>query len=590
MLFYQDLESFVNKYFSEQTLQLNIPGAVFVLVKDGKLLLSKGYGFANLDKKIVVTPERTLFRLGSISKLLTATAIMQLVEVGKLNLFEDINTYLKEFKIPAKYSQPITVANLLTHTAGFEEDSIGLETLNPSELIPLGKYFANRIPPRVMPPGKTISYSNHGMGLAGYLVEVVAGMPFEQYVQENIFQPLEMYHSSFEIPAHLADDLAVGYEYESDNYQAVPFSYIKIPPGGSLNATATDISHFIMAHLQNGCYKNRQILYQTTALEMHQQQFTNDPRLPGFTYGFYEDYKNNQRVIQHGGTVRGFASLLFLLPEQDLGFFIAVNSLEFKFVADFANQFLDKYYPVPKSCVVPQCLPNYEQRLQDFIGYYRNQGNSQFTIQKISTLFSQIRVSANEDSLLIPGFSQDEESHQWVEVEPLLFQRIDDDRLLAFRKDNQGRISYLFMAISTFEKLRWYESSPFHFVILAFCVLIFLGSCIIFLGLGMVNISQAPDLLSLAIASLNLIFIISFVLASSHPNGLTYGVPTIIIILLTIPIITAALTLGLIMFMLLGWNSQNWTLWQRLDYSLMSIASITFTFWLRYWNLLGFKF
>ncbi|MFM7372916.1 MAG: serine hydrolase domain-containing protein, partial [Sphaerospermopsis kisseleviana] len=102
-------------------LQLNIPGAVFVLVKDGKLLLSKGYGFAKLDKKIVVTPERTLFRLGSISKLLTATAIMQLVEVGKLNLFEDINTYLKEFKIPAKYSQPITVANLLTHTAGFEE-------------------------------------------------------------------------------------------------------------------------------------------------------------------------------------------------------------------------------------------------------------------------------------------------------------------------------------------------------------------------------------------------------------------------------------------------------------------------------------
>ncbi|MEA5515387.1 serine hydrolase domain-containing protein [Nodularia sp. UHCC 0506] len=589
MTFYQDLEPFVDKYFSEQMLQLNIPGAVFVLVKGDKLLLNKGYGFANLDKKIVVTPDQTLFRVGSISKLLTATAIMQLVEAGQLNLFEDINSYLKEFKIAAKYSQPITVANLLTHTAGFEEHSIGLETLNPSELIPLGKYFANRIPPRVMPPGKTISYSNHGMGLAGYLVEVVAGMPFEQYIQENIFQPLEMYHSSFQLPAHLADDLAVGYEYEADNYQAVPFSYIKIPPGGSLNATATDIAHFIMAHLQNGCYKNRQILNQTTALEMHQQQFTNDPRLPGFTYGFYEDHKNNQRIIQHGGTVRGFASLLFLLPEQDLGFFIAGNSLEFKFVTDFADQFLDKYYPVSKSCVVPQALPNFAQRSQDFTGYYRNQGESRNTIQKISALFSQIRVSASEDSLVIPDFSKDEESDQWVEVEPLLFQRIDDDSLLAFRKDNQGRITYLFMGISTFEKLRWYETSPFHFAVLGFCVLVFLGSCIISLGWGMFNISQIPDILALAIASLNLIFIIGFVLASSHPNGLTYGVPKIITILLTIPIITAALTLGLIMFTILSWNNQDLSLWQRLDYSLISLASITFTFWLRYWNLWGFK-
>lgn len=177
-----------------------------------------------------------------------------------------------------------------------------------------------------------------------------------------------------------------------------------------------------------------------------------------------------------------------------------------------------------------------------------------------------------------------------MEVEPLLFQRIDDNSLLAFRKDNQGRISYLFMGISTFEKLHWYEASPFHFAVLGFCVLVFLGNCIILLGLEMVNISQIPDILSLAIASLNLIFIIGFVLASSHPNGLTYGVPKIITILLTIPIITAALTLGLIMFTILSWNNQDWSLWQRLDYSLISIASITFTFWLRYWNLWGFKF
>jgi CubicO group peptidase (beta-lactamase class C family) len=590
MAFFQDLETFVDQYFSEQMVQLNIPGAVFVLVKGNELLLAKGYGFANLEKKIEVIPDRTLFRVGSVSKLFTATAVMQLVEAGKLNLFEDINRYLKDFQIEDKYSQPIVAANLLTHTAGFDEHTIGLETLNESEVIPLGEYLATRMPPRIMPPGKTISYSNHGMGLAGYLVEVVAGIPFEQYIQENIFQPLEMYRSSFQLSSHLADDLAIGYEYKTDSYRSVPFSYIKIPPGGSLNATATDIAHFIMAHLQNGYYKNRRIFNEATALEMHRQQFTNAPRLPGFTYGFYERFENNQRAILHGGTVRGFASLLFLLPEHNLGFFVAGNSLEFKLGSEFIHQFLDRYYPVSESSVVPPVPANFERRAKYFTGYYRNDRYSRNTVQKIMALFSQIRVSASEGSLIIPDPLEDEDTHQWIEVEPLLFNRIDDDISLAFGEDNRGRITYLFMEINTFEKLPWYETRPFHLVVLGFCVLIFLVSCIVALRFGISNISKIPELLAFALAPLNLIFLIGFILVSSSPYGLAYGVPLLIIVLLCLPLLTTVMTVSLIIFMLLALKNGDWNLCQRLYYSLMTLASVVFILWLRYWNLLGFRF
>lgn len=588
MAFSQDLETFVDQYFSEQMSRLNIPGAVFVLVRGEELVLAKGYGWANLAKQITVTPERTLFRVGSISKLVTATAIMQLVEAGKLNLFADINQYLSNFRIEDKYSQPITTAHLLTHTAGFDEHTIGLETINPSELISLGEYLATRMPPLVMPPGKIISYSNHGMGLAGYLVEVIANIPFEQYVQEHIFQPLEMCRSSFQFPDHLAEDLAVGYEGEVDNYQAVPFSYIKIPPGGSLIATATDIAHFMMAHLQNGSYENRRILYETTAKEMHRQQFTNHASLPGFTYGFYEKFKNNQRLILHGGTVRGFASMLCLLPEQNLGFFIAGNSLEFQLVTAFTDQFLDRYYPRISSGITPPVPSNYQPLAQDFAGYYQDNRYSRNTIQKFTTLFEQIRVSVSENSLRIPDFSASGETHKWVEIAPRLFQCLSDESYLAFGEDRQGKITYLFQEISTFEKLAWYETRPLHLAIFGFCILTFLATCI--LNLNIVNIQTIPQILSLAIAFGNLVFVIGFILASANPNGLTYGIPKILLIVLCVPILTTVMTVGLIILLLLTANNAGWNFWQWLYYSLVTVAGISFTLWLRYWNLLGFKF
>ncbi|MFQ5892279.1 MAG: serine hydrolase domain-containing protein, partial [Candidatus Methanofastidiosia archaeon] len=179
-----------------------------------------------------------------------------------------------------------------------------------------------------MPPGDVISYSNHGFALAGYLVEEISGILFAQYVDENIFQLLDMEHSSFQepLPPHLAPYLVVGYMYINDTYQPIPLEYLNLAPAGSLYATATDVGHFMIAHLQNGQYKDARILSEETAKEMHRQQFTHHPQLPGWAYGFYEHFENGQRAITHGGDITGFSSLLFLLPERNLGFFVSFNT------------------------------------------------------------------------------------------------------------------------------------------------------------------------------------------------------------------------------------------------------------------------
>src|SRR3989454_2828814 len=257
----QELEAFLDPFFAEQMEKLHIPGAVFLLVKDGEIFFTKGYGFANLEKKTPVVPDKTLFRVASISKLFTATAVMQLSEQGLLKLDDDVNKYLTLFQLEANYPQPVTVVNLLTHTGGFDDRFIGMAARSVSEVVSLGPYLAARMPPRVLPPGEVSSYSNHGMALAGYLVEVISGVPFARYIDENILQPLGMRRSSFLLPPHLAPDLAVGYIYKDDASQPVPFDYLnKVGPAGSLNATATDIAPFMIAHLQDGRYGETRIL------------------------------------------------------------------------------------------------------------------------------------------------------------------------------------------------------------------------------------------------------------------------------------------------------------------------------------------
>ena len=587
-----ELEVFIDKFFAEQMEKLHIPGAVFVLVKDGEIFFAKGYGYANMEKRIPVAPDKTLFRVGSVSKLFTATAVMQLYEQGKLKLDDDVNKYLTLFKLEDKYAKPVTITQLLTHTAGFDQKGIGMAARRESEVVPLGEYLAKNMPPRVMPPGEVISYSNHGMALAGYLVEVISGVPFAQYIEENILKPLGMHHSSFLLPPHLAPDLAVGYEYSHGSYQSVSSDYLNVAPAGSLVTTATDIARFMIAHLQNGHYGDVRILQEATAQEMHRQQFTHHPRLPGIAYGFFEWRQNNQRALWHNGGLRGFYSLLFLLPDHNVGFFLAVNNLQgADMQGELIKQFLDRYYPAPKKSVSPQPLPNWEKRAERVVGSYRMTRYSRHEILKISALALEVHVTASKNgaltlqSLLGP-------SSQWVEVEPLLFQRVGGEDLIAFREDVKGRITHLFMGATAYEKLPDYDTTSFHGGLIESYATLSLSMCAFMLeppGHG--NLDQLARQIACGAGVLDIAFLYGFYIqVALHSWDIVYGMPTSLSAWLKLPLLNTVLKLTLPFFVVLAWKEGYWTFEKRVYYSVFTLAALGFIPYMNYWNLLDFRF
>jgi CubicO group peptidase (beta-lactamase class C family) len=602
----EELEAFLDDFFAERMEAFDVPGAAFVLVKDGEIFLARGYGSADLANEIPVDPETTIFRIGSTSKLFTATAVMQLVEQGKIDLHADVNRYLERFQIPQTYPEPVTMAHLLTHTAGFDEKVLGTFAEGPEDIRPLGEYLAEEMPPRVMPPGEVTSYSNHGMALVGYIVEAVSGMPFEAYVAEEILEPLGMERSNFAqpLPPTLVADLAVPYPQD---LEAGPMLYTPIAPAGMLSTTAHDMARFLIAHLQKGQVGDARILGEETVRRMHQRHFANHPDIPGWAYGFTERTENGQRVLDHGGAdPTGYGSMAVLLPDQNLGFFAVTNTrFRDEVLMELAEAFLDHYYPDEN--LSPEDLApsaGSQGRLDRVSGTYLTNRHARQTIAKLSLLSQPpVRVQPAADSanvLTVSGL--DEESGRWVEVEPLVFQREGSEARIAFGEDARGRITHLYARGHTpgaFDKVAWHQNPAFHQTVLGVCLLVFLT---VVLGWPLAALTrrlfgrprELPQAvrqarrLAFGVSALNVLFLVLAVtLISTQP--LQFGVPTGVKVLFVVPLVTLAMTIGLPILGARAWR-RSWSALGRVQYALVTLAAFAFIWFLNTWNLLGFRF
>jgi CubicO group peptidase (beta-lactamase class C family) len=595
-----ELEAFLDPIFASQMERRHIPGAVFVLVKDGVVFFSKGYGSADLEKQRPVSPERTLFRVGSISKLFTATAVLHLAERGAIRLEDDVNRYLKSFRIDPSFSQPVTFAHLLTHTAGFDERAIGMAAPAEGDLLPLGEYLARRMPPRVRPPGEQINYSNHGFALLGYLVEVISGISFEAYIDQNILQPLGMTRSSFRLTPERAPDLAVGYMFDGEAYQPFPFDYLNVSPAGGLLSTGADMAKFMIAHLQDGRFGEGRILSAESALEMQRRHFTNDPRLPGIAYGFFEEIRQRRRVLWHNGGWFGFASQLLLLPDERIGLFIAENSLEPGLYLEVTKRFLQHYFPTEE--VEPTFVPFPAQNaVSRFIGHYRHKHYARRTLEKVGTLLDQAKVIDNGDGTFIFNFPRHPEGpKRWRPVGPLLFEQIGGEERMTFREDDQGRITHLLIGPSIFEKLSWYERTASHLSLVIGFATLFAWGAFVWLAGDLLRPPGAEGARGLSrtrrlsgwTSLLNLIFLIGVATAFSKisPREFAYGLPPEVWLLLVIPFLTLGTTAVLWVFLMVDWKQKEGSLIGRLHDSLMGVAALGMFPFLAYWNLLGFHF
>jgi CubicO group peptidase (beta-lactamase class C family) len=432
-----DVVRFVDPLISAQMEKEHIPGAVFVLVKDGRILYQRGYGFTNLTSRQPVDPERTIWRIGSISKVFTATAIVQLADRGRLTLAEDVNRYLTRLRVPATFSEPVRFTHLLTHTAGFDEIRPGTRAETAAGLLPICDFLRTKLV-RLRPPGRIISYSTYGITLAGCLVEEISGATFEDYLATNIWRPLGMTHTNIVVPDSLRRWLAQGYELDSGVNKPAEWEWYHTTPASSINASGADMGRFIIAQLQNGRLGPARIMSEAAARDMHRQHATSHPRLPGFAYGFYEDFTNGEHILKHGGNVEGFAAELVLLPERGIGFFIATQHepAELKDVVEKA--LLDRYFPATTKPSKPVPMTGYRARAPRFAGNYEI---NEFchSCGSDRRVYPRIEVRAFPDGTIsITGHTP-----HFIEVSPLFFERVDGQGKAAFLEDESGRITTL---------------------------------------------------------------------------------------------------------------------------------------------------
>ncbi len=451
----KEIEALLDPLFKAEMEKQHVPGAVVSVVKDGKVFFTKGYGVADIETKAPVVPDKTIFRIGSITKVFTALAVMQLFDRKRIRLTDDVNTYLMGVKVPNTFPQPITFHDLLTHSSGLDEISPGRRTSDENSVIPLGDFLRTRIVRRA-PPGEAISYSTYNAALAALAVEQITRTPFKKYLQQNIFEPLGMSHTSITaVKQEYKQDLASGYEYISNENQKLPFQWFHTYPASDINSTATDMARFMIANLQGGVIDGKRILSAKAAHEMQATHFRMHPKIPGWAYGFYEWDENNLHLIGHSGTMDdGYSAMMAMVPEKQLGIFVACNteSCGGQLGEQVRWEILGHYFPLQERSEVPQSKNPSPAELKKFEGKYRSIIYCHTCPPNTSYVTAPLEVKVTEDGMLSLW------GGKWKQIEPMLFVRADG-RLagrvfLGFKENKPGEVAYMFQTTyQVFEKV-----------------------------------------------------------------------------------------------------------------------------------------
>jgi CubicO group peptidase (beta-lactamase class C family) len=460
-----DVNSWLDGYMPISIGRANIPGAVVVVVKDGQILTSRGYGFSDVEKRKPVDPHTTLFRPGSTSKLFTWTAVMQQVEQGKLNLDEDVNTYL-DFKIPPRDGKPITLRNIMTHTSGFEEQVMDLIAVDQKKYVPYDRILKRWVPKRVYDPGTTPAYSNWATALAGYIVSRVSGEPFETYIERHIFAPTGMKYATFRqpLPANLKPFMSEGYQPGKD--KPYGYEFVGVAPAGSLSASGDDMGRFMIAHLANG----GPLLKPATAQLMHSTANDPIPGLQKMSLGFYQSNINGHPVISHGGDTVAFHSDLHLFLNDGVGLFVSFNSPGKEGAAHalrntLLEEFADRYFPAPadtRKLAAKEAKANAEK----LVGTWSTSRRSFSSFIGVTDFISQTKVGVGKDGepVLTDGLflGLNGQPRKWVAVGPMLWRDANSHETLGAEVVDGQAVRFSMGSVApiiVWDRTPWYLNS-----------------------------------------------------------------------------------------------------------------------------------
>ncbi len=575
------------------------PGASVLVIQDGAIALKAGYGYADLRARIPVNPDRTRFRVASISKLFTATAIMQLAEQGKLNLNADVNTYLAGFKIPPTYPEPVTLSNILTHTAGFDDQYVGLAAPLSSMIEPLGQYLARTMPPRVLPPGKMFSYSNHGMALAGHVVETVSGQEFGAYIQENIFTPLGMTSSTFGVPYPLPQDIAVPYFKggKEDGFTRAELDRIRGGPAGDLITTAGDIAKFMLVQMNNGVYgDDEHLLSEPTIEKMQARHFGEIDGLDGWAYGFKEGHRNGVRWIGHDGSWLGFCAQLVMVPSQKTGFFVVYNAdCHFSASASLRKSFFDLLWP-PKDEIVAQVTPNSEMRARSVAGTYMavRRARSDFTVMAAAA--TQVSVKAPGDGELLVRIPRAGRDLRFLPRADGTWINPDFQWKAAALVDGSGQATQFVLDSFVYDRVigasEWAIWSVALGIVVAICLMVLWGWANGFLSRQFFGEPQAvitfmPRIVAFLAAGLTVVALVgmSALLSEQVPLDIIHGPTPMLLVLLSVPVAILVLVIPMIVWSISGFGTGGRARTAQAGYAVLTIAILVFLAFCWQWGL-----
>lgn len=580
---------------SEQMQANDLPGLTLALVAGGEIAVLKGYGYSDLAAGKPVDPEQTLFPVGSVAKPVTWLALMQLVEDGLVDLDAPVTTYLPDkIQFEEQVGQPFTVANLMSHSAGFEDRILNIFTYDP-DLVPSPEdYFIEfGFPQQVETPGKFSVYCNDCVVLAALIIEQVSGKSFSEYVLENIFRPLEMGHSTFqqELSASFPGEWVTPYRRQKGELQATRIEYSRQIGAGGLISTAADMANFIQAYLNQGEFGGTRVLEQSTVDRILAGQFKTDDRIPGMSYGWFEAVINGYDIFFHSGDSPSASSLLVLFPEKKMGLFLAYNRQTGGPRFEILYRFMDECFPPPDD-YIPVPIEVDESVINGLAGTYQGNRITYSSIGKLNIINNLKRVSTTDEGFL------DVDGKKFVETDPLLFTNIDNpDDVIVFLKNDEGNVTHLLVGErpnQAWEKISWYQQPIVHAVVLvATLALFFVSGLVWMIALVRRNGDRSTMVLAarwlgIFLSATAFIFVTSLVawLFFTNPMDIAFGMPPLINAAIIMASLFAMITLGAAVIGLIIWRKGSWSLSGRLHFSLFVGAAILFSSILWYWNFL----
>ncbi len=577
----------------------SLSGVVSVM-KNGRMIFSKGYGYQDVEKRIPVDPDTTLFRPGSISKLFTWVSVMQLVEQGRLDLDVDVNQYLKTFQIADTWpGQPVTLRHIMTHTAGFEDGGLGYLILDDAtRIMPLAQSMAKYQPVRINPPGQHTGYSNWATALAGLIVSNVSGMPFNDYVEQNIFSVLGMTSSTFRepLPPELEKNMAKAYGFNAGKYVDKNYEIISnFGPAGSLAATSKDMSLFARALLNGGAFDGKRVLKPETLQQMIDEGFSHDDRVRGTGLGFLKRRYGPDALenFGHDGGTTIFVSHFGLSLKENMMLFSSFSGPGGGHThRAFVKAFYDEFFPRDVPVVTPPA--DFADRAQKYAGTYNSWRNNFTRIEAIMRVLGGMTVTPMPDNSLLIG------EKRYIETDHNLFREADGYDRIAFQEDEDGEITGFVIdgtGVMQFYKAPFYETALFLGMATGLSLIVFIG---VLLRLAyqrarykaLAKPEKNAFRASVLVAVLNLLFLVFVGTGiSGGLQALTYNLP----FLLKFSLVFSTLA-TLAAFYHLYYSVRIWRqglldgVFARIRYNMISICALFMAWFYYYYNLVGLNY